>query len=187
MRNEVKSRRQVSGKTKTKPNNRKECQAYELDLTDYVRGDTTCLTKEKQVKLFAHLRQCAQCREAFFDWEETYGAMVTKQHFAQPETKKRYAELLAKIKGKKAVAKQPIDDEQEVGSAAGAIYRYLKENGETPYPVIRDKTRLWNFPFYEAMGWLLREKKVHLNKDRDTLYAALTPSEREKYQAQTQV
>jgi len=41
--------------------NRQACKTFELDLTDYVTGDITFLTKAGQKKLFTHLRKCPAC------------------------------------------------------------------------------------------------------------------------------
>ena len=79
---------------------------------------------------------------------------------------------------------QPIDDERHIGSAAGKIYRALKDNGKMPYPLIRQKTEIWGEPFYEAMGWLAREKKIRRTRVEQTFYAALAPLEMERHQPQ---
>jgi len=178
----------MNNKSKSRPDKeasgKSECKQYELDLTDYVMGDMTFLTKEKQEKLFEHLRKCAKCREEFFDWEKTYGVMVTKQHHATPEAKKRYAELLAKIKELPDQPKdRPIDDELVLGTAADQIYRVLKGNGKIAYPVLRVKARLKGEPFYESIGWLAKEKKIRRTRDEQTVYVSLTEREREQKQA----
>jgi protein involved in temperature-dependent protein secretion len=80
-----------------KPNHKltsNECTEMEMDLTDYVMGDMAFLTKEKQQRLFKHLLECEQCRKDFFEWEDVFGLMVTEQHLAKPEVKKRMEELL---------------------------------------------------------------------------------------------
>lgn len=75
-------------------NNPNECSEIEMDMTDYVMGDITFLTKESQQRLFKHLLKCKQCRKGFFDWEDVFGLLVTEQHLAKPEVKKRMEELL---------------------------------------------------------------------------------------------
>ena len=71
-----------------------ECSEIEMDLTDYVMGDMTFLTKEKQQNLFKHLMECAKCRKDFMDWEKVFGVLVAEQHLAKPEVKKRMDDLL---------------------------------------------------------------------------------------------
>ncbi len=169
----------MSKKSKSRPKqdkqestSRPECKQYELDLTDYVMGDMTFLTKEKQEKLFEHLRKCALCREEFFAWENTYGVMVTKQHHAKPETQKRYAELMAKIKTE-AGQRRPIDGKWQVGSAAGKIYELLKSAGEVSIPALKEKTGLEEYRMQQAIGWLIREEKIMMNEDNFAVYITL--------------
>jgi len=63
------------------------------------------------------------------------------------------------------------DAKWEIESAAGKIYEVLKGKGKIPYPFIRQKTDLRGFPFYEAIGWLAREEKVIIHKDKTTYSA----------------
>jgi hypothetical protein len=114
-------------------------------------------------ELFNHLRQCKKCREDLYDWQNTYAAMRTKEYFSRPETKKKMAEMIEKVKKEvlgPATLPPPIDTEKIVGSAAGEIYKCLKGNGPTPIAVLKVKTRLVDYPFYAAMGWLDREGKI---------------------------
>lgn len=145
-----------------------ECEPYQLDLTDYVTGDMTFLTKEKQEQLFDHLRQCAECRQDFFDWEETFGVLVTKQHHAKPEVKKRMDDLIEQFKSPSTIqVKAPLDVKVEIDSAAERIHTWVKENGKTVLPVLREKTDLLDYPFYEAMGVLITREKIIVDKGED--------------------
>jgi hypothetical protein len=169
-----------SKKSSASSADRTDCKQYELDLTDYVMGDMTFLTKEKQEKLFDHLRKCAPCRQELYDWEKTYGVMVTKQHFAEPETKKRCEELIAKIKAQVG-ARKIIDLKWEIGSAAGKVYRTLKDHGEISLPMLKEKTGLKEYHLQQAIGWLAGQEKISMSKDDQTAYVAL--SERDQKQA----
>lgn len=156
------------------------CEKYQLDLTDYVTGDMTFLTKEKQEQLFEHLKQCAKCREEFFDWEETFGVLVTEHHLARLEIKKKMNDMIEQFKSSAPPRparseKVPIDIKAEIGSAAGKIYDCLKSIGEATIEELRKETGLVSFPFYEAIGWLAREEKVTLAKDDITAYVSLHP------------
>jgi hypothetical protein len=173
------------------------CKEFEMDLTDYVMGETTFLTKEKQEALFEHLRKCDQCRAELWNWKEVLAMMKTKSAMAKPEHQKKINELIKRLheetdksadspanSGKMPVAsetqlaKNNITTKWEIGSAAGKIYNCLKANGPAmPIPLIREKTGLWDFPFYEAVGWLAKEEKVTLTKDKDgkPAYASLNP------------
>ena len=152
-----------------------ECEPYQLDLTDYVTGDMTFLTKEKQEQLFDHLRQCAKCRQDFFDWDETFGVLVTKQHHAKAEVKKRMDDLIEQFKSP-APAKPPSTDVKlEIDTAAERIHTWVKENGKTVLPVLREKTGLLDYPFYEAMGVLITGEKIIVDKGEDNRPSYVSP------------
>ena len=85
-----------------------------------------------------------------------------------------------------AQGEQLFNDEVVIGTVAGKIYNYLGPNGKQSYPAIRIGTGILDHPFYEAMGWLAREKKICRSKDATTFYAALAPAEKDKYQTQSQ-
>lgn len=78
----------------TKP----DCRDFELDLTDYVTGDATFLTKEKQAKLFDHLRTCQQCQKEFWSWKETLAVMKAKAESQQPGYQARMDKLIQAIR-----------------------------------------------------------------------------------------
>jgi hypothetical protein len=136
-----------------------------------VLGEEMAISRDE---LFNHLRTCAKCRQDLFDWQDTYAVMRTEAHFAQPETKKRYAELLEKIKGKVG-EKKPIDTKWEIGSAAGTIYRVLKENGEMPIPLLIKKTGLKEYHVQQGIGWLAGQEKIQMSRDEHTAYVTLQP------------
>jgi len=161
----------------------KECEKYKLDLLDYATGEITFLTKKKQEQLFAHLRKCSACREAFFDYENIYALAVTEAQTKNPEFRQRMDALIAEFKNAPLPGEQDIDDEQHTGSAAGQIYRALKGNGKVAYPVLREQVGLKGEPFYEAVGWLLKEKKIRRTKAEDMFYVTLAESERPQAQA----
>lgn len=152
-----------------------ECEPYQLDLTDYVTGDMTFLTKEKQEQLFDHLRQCAKCRQDFFDWEETFGVLVTKQHHAKPEVKKRMDDLIEQFKSPAPAKPASTDVKAEIDTAAGKIREVLKTHGETPIPDLRQRTGLLNYPFYEAMSWLVMNDEAMYTKDQDNRPIHVSP------------
>jgi len=158
------------------------CQKYGIAITDYVLGEPMDISYEE---LLNHLKECAACRKDFADWRSTYAALKTEAYHKTPEAKKRYAELLEKIKnlpaspagGPAAPKDKPIDDELVLGSAAEKVYNALKGNGKIAYPVLREKAGLKGEPFYEASGWLAKEKKIRRTRDEQTVYVALTESE----------
>lgn len=169
--------------------NKADCEKYQLDLTDYVTGDMTFLTKQKQQKLFAHLRKCQTCRQDFFDWEETFGVLATKEHHAKPKTQKRMNTLIEQFKSapvKTIKGKPVLDNETEIGTPAGAVWRYLAKNGWVKVndltknlrrtdKIDPDKTKF-------AVGWLLRENKAYYTKTKQDTLVYLAEHERQIYQ-----
>ncbi|MDI6789044.1 MAG: zf-HC2 domain-containing protein, partial [Planctomycetota bacterium] len=81
----------------TKQMSKKRCKEFELDLTDYVMGETTFLTKEKQEKLFEHLRQCAKCRDQLWNWKEVISVMKTKTAMDNPEHQEKINKLIQRL------------------------------------------------------------------------------------------
>jgi predicted RNA-binding protein (virulence factor B family) len=50
----------------------------------------------------------------------------------------------------------------KIGLAAGEIWRYLSENGESSPIKIKASLGMSNTMLYLALGWLLREDKVSI-------------------------
>ncbi len=66
--------------------------------------------------------------------------------------------------------------EHEIGEAAGQIWRWLEENGETAVTRLRQETKLSDQLLHMGLGWLAREGKIELVKDRRTVKVALSSS-----------
>jgi len=66
--------------------------------------------------------------------------------------------------------------EHEIGEAAGQIWRWLEENGETTVPKMRQETKLSDQLLHMGLGWLAREGKIELIKDKRTVKVALNRS-----------
>jgi len=159
-----------------------KCEKYGMAITNYVLGEDLRMPAEE---LFAHLRVCQKCRDELVDWRETYAVMRTEAYYKKPKAQKKFQELLEKIKNLPAPtlrqAGQPVtrptrtvlDASSEINSAAKDIYKFGKGytggNPEikVPIPVIRKKTYYKGYPFYEAMGTLVRDKKANYTKDKD--------------------
>ncbi|MDI6733795.1 MAG: tetratricopeptide repeat protein [Planctomycetota bacterium] len=75
-----------------------ECEKFELDLTDYARGDITFLDKTAQENLINHLRQCPECLKDFFDWEDILATQAYETHSKTPESKQRIDRLIEQLK-----------------------------------------------------------------------------------------
>ena len=68
--------------------------------------------------------------------------------------------------------------QKEIGSAAGAIWRVLRDKGEMSVAALRKSvaTRGTKEPVVDwAIGWLAREDKIVFRKDRNTLKISLRP------------
>lgn len=66
-----------------------------------------------------------------------------------------------------------VDPTIEIGSAAGEVYRYLHENGEVSMTKLRKELELNGSRVDQALGWLAREEKILLTKDRRTVLVSL--------------
>ena len=66
--------------------------------------------------------------------------------------------------------------EHEIGEAAGQIWRWLEENGETAVTRLRQETKRSDQLLHMGLGWLAREGKIELVKDRRTVKVSLSSS-----------
>lgn len=161
---------------KEKKDIKAKCKDFELDLTDYVMGDATFLTKKKQEKLFEHLMNCQECRKQFWSWKRAWAVMAGKRQSERPEFRQKMDALLERLKStpEKTTAR---DARCEIITAAGQIYNLVKARGRMSVPTIRKKTGFVGYPFYEAVGCLVTDKKVLLNKENQSAYDSLQPVE----------
>jgi len=142
------------------------CEKYELAITDFVMGREMKMPKEE---LLEHLKTCKNCRRDLTDWQDTYTVMKTEAYYNTSEGKKKMKDSFEALKRKMAGVEKEIpktlppviDTKWLVGSAAGKILDCLRKNGFVmAIPELRHKTGLVDYPFYEGIGWLDREKKV---------------------------
>jgi hypothetical protein len=166
------------------------CKEFELDLTDYVMGETTFLTKEKQSALFEHLRKCDQCRSELWNWKEVLAVMKTKGEMSSPEHQKKIGELIKRLH--EETDKMPcqlikdgtvIPNSVEVGAQAKVVWNCVGVNGVVN---LVDLPKLTNLPYdqaYGAYGWLaLQEKIVIVKNDEQNKFICLTEAERQNFQ-----
>lgn len=67
---------------------------------------------------------------------------------------------------------------QEIGSAAGAIWRILHDQGEMSMAALKKSVAgaATKPPLLDwAIGWLARENKLMIRKDRNTVKLSLQP------------
>jgi len=154
------------------------CQKYGIAITDYVLSEPMDISFEE---LLNHLKECAACRKDLADWKSTYAALRTEAYHKTPEAKRRYQELLEKIKTLPVSPSHPpsprttIDTRWEIGSVAGKIYNILKENGEMPIPLLIQKSGLKEYHVQQGIGWLAGQEKILMSRDEHTAYVALRP------------
>jgi hypothetical protein len=100
--------------------------------------------------------------------------MVSKQQSERPEFRKKMDALLERLKSV-SVKTTARDARCEIISAAGKVYNLLKTEGKMTVPAVRKKTGLMGYPFYEAVGCLVIDEKIVLNKDHKSAYDSLQP------------
>ena len=66
--------------------------------------------------------------------------------------------------------------EHEIGKAAGQIWRWLEDKGETTVTRLKQETKLSEPLLHMALGWLAREGKITLIKDKRALKVVLSDS-----------
>ncbi len=52
----------------------------------------------------------------------------------------------------------------EIGEVAGKIWQFLSENGESTFAQVKKKVRGSAELLHQAIGWLAREAKLHIQK-----------------------
>jgi len=62
----------------------------------------------------------------------------------------------------------------EIGNAAGVVWEFLNQQGETVLVTLKDRTGLSEGILFMALGWLAREEKVNLLKEGRTIRISLT-------------
>lgn len=53
----------------------------------------------------------------------------------------------------------------DIGSAAGEVWRYLDANGPTRADALKRKLNMSSDVFYAAVGWLAREDKLQIRTE----------------------
>ena len=56
--------------------------------------------------------------------------------------------------------------QETIGAAAGKIWKFLRENGEVSVLKLRTNLKLSNSLVSMGIGWLAREDKIHIEKDK---------------------
>ena len=161
----------------------KTCKDYEIDLMHKASGELQYITDKKELE--QHLKGCPVCQKVLKGFLEvdTFAAVTrepSKGFQARIADLRQRSEKSAQCMPNQASSQAnlppQIDTETIVGLAAGKIYECLKKSGPLPLPMLRQNTGLLDYPFYEAMGWLDREKKVIVRgKPNQPEYAEIRP------------
>lgn len=61
----------------------------------------------------------------------------------------------------------------EIGSAAGEVYRYLRQNGQVSLSQLRRDVALSRGRVDQAIGWLAREQKLEFIQDKRTTFIGI--------------
>lgn len=61
----------------------------------------------------------------------------------------------------------------DIGTAAGVIWKILKDKGETSVSRLGKTTGLSSSMLHLALGWLAREDKIRFRRDRRTTLISL--------------
>jgi len=64
--------------------------------------------------------------------------------------------------------------QDEIGNAAGVVWEFLDQQGDTVLVTLKDRTGLSEGILLMALGWLAREEKVNLLKEGRTIRVSLT-------------
>jgi hypothetical protein len=166
------------------------CEKYELAITNYVMGEKIDMPQQA---LFDHLAQCPSCQGDLRNWKATYATLCAREYDARPEVQQRTKAFIKELVRHRPTSDRPditrgeLNLDEKVGEPAGILWQTLAQNGEVNILDLPQVSKLEPPKAYSAFGWLACEKKVRLRKDAKTTYVSLTPAEKEKYQAQTQV
>lgn len=61
----------------------------------------------------------------------------------------------------------------DIGSAAGELWRFLDANGPSAAESVKRKLKLSSHVFYAAVGWLAREDKILIRNEGSKLVLSL--------------
>ncbi|HLD36799.1 MAG TPA: winged helix-turn-helix domain-containing protein [Planctomycetota bacterium] len=166
----------------------KQCKKFQMDIVDYATGDATFLTPAKEKKLFGHLRQCADCRKKFFEYEHIWASAVADKRAGQPEFQAKMKTLLDELKKilvpandalcQLAPEAKIITADVKVGAPAGVVWRCLSKLGAVNLKDLPGLTNLDAPTAYGAYGWLAKENKLVIAKDDKETYICLAKHER---------
>jgi len=184
------------------------CRKYEQAITHFAAGQQMDITREE---LFAHLKNCKECRKDLSQWQDTLTVMKTeafsKTAEGQAKMKGDFAKLKAKldqvpVPGQPVGAGNPdeivgirasnspssltgsnrINTADKYGTTAGVIWQYLGKNGKTDISQIAADINIDIDTVKYSVGWLLGQEKLCMSHEAGQDYFWLVPAEMQKYQ-----
>ncbi len=164
------------------------CKKYEQAITHFVIGEQMDITKEE---LFAHLKNCKECRKDLTQWQDTMTVMKTEAFSQTPagqaKMKGDFAKLKAKLDqvpaaGQPSDAGKRINTTDKYGTTSGIIWRYLGKNGKSSVSRISEDIHIDIDTVKYAVGWLLGQEKLCMSQEAGEDYVWLVPAEMQKYQ-----
>ena len=164
------------------------CGKYEQAITHFVVGEQMDITKEE---LFAHLKDCKECRKDLTQWQDTMTVIKTEAFSKTPEGQAKMKSDFEKLKAKLdqvPSANQPIGTGNRIntadkyGTTSGVIWQYLGKNGKTGVAKIAEDINIDIDTVKYAVGWLLGQEKLCMSQEGGEDYVWLVPAEIQKYQ-----
>lgn len=73
----------------------------------------------------------------------------------------------------------------EIGKTAGLVWKQLAKNGKSSLSDLITQTKTNQEMLNQAIGWLARENKIHINQEAKNTYIWLTKEELSKYNPAT--
>jgi hypothetical protein len=71
----------------------------------------------------------------------------------------------------------------EIGKTAGLVWKQIAKNGKSSLSDLRTQTKTNPEMLNQAIGWLARENKIHINQEAKNIYVWLTEDETKKYKS----
>lgn len=69
----------------------------------------------------------------------------------------------------------------EIGKTAGEVWKCLAKNGKTSLTALSTKVKVNSKMVHQAIGWLARENKIHLDGNAENPDVWLTEQEKVKH------
>lgn len=75
----------------------------------------------------------------------------------------------------------------EIGKTAGLLWKHLAKNGKSSLLILQTQTKTNPEMLNQAIGWLARENKIHINKDTKNTYVWLTEDEARRHKPEARI